>query len=90
MMGDLSELPNIGDKSAARLAAVGVHSISHLEVLGAVQAFLLVQERFPDSTSLNLLWALEGALLDISWLELPSDRKEELRAELRSVGKLTR
>jgi hypothetical protein len=30
--------------------------------------------------TLNLLWALDAALLDIDWRTLPDDRKADLRA----------
>jgi TfoX C-terminal domain len=28
-----------------------------------------------------LLWALEGAILDVDWRDLPADRREHLREE---------
>ena len=82
-MIELASLPNLGYESAARLEAVGLATLADLEGLGAVEAYRRVQERFPEETSLNLLWALEGALLDISWLDLPVELKEELRAQLK-------
>ncbi len=82
-MGELAALPNLGEESAARLEAVGIGSLLDLEEAGSVEAYQRVNERFPEETSLNLLWALEGALLDVSWLDIPPERKEELRAELK-------
>lgn len=82
-MVELAALPNLGDESAARLEAVGIASLFDLEEVGSVEAYQRVKERFPEETSINLLWALEGALLDVSWLDIPSERKHELRAELK-------
>ena len=81
-MGELSELPNLGEVSDARLEAVGIETRHDLETAGAVEAYRRVVERFPDDTSLNMLWALEAALLDINWLDLPASRKAELQALL--------
>ena len=81
-MTELADLPNLGESTAARLEAVGIGDLADLEEAGVVAAYERVAERFPDDTSLNLLWALDAALLDIPWLNLPVERKEELRALL--------
>jgi DNA transformation protein len=47
--------------------------------VGSVEAYQRVVQA-GGHASLNLLWALEGALLDLDWRQLPEDRKEELRA----------
>lgn len=81
-MGELAELPNLGKISAMRLEAVGIRSRADLEDVGAVVAYRRVESLFPLETSVNLLWALEAALWDITWLDLPESRKDELRALL--------
>ena len=75
----MEQLRNIGPVSAGRLAAVGIKSIADLEEIGSVAAYRRVKESFPADTSLNLLYALEGALLDLPWDGLPVGVKEELR-----------
>lgn len=74
----LTELRNIGPKSAASLREAGVKSREDLERLGSVGAFRRVKKR-EGRSSLNLLYALEGALLDVRWDELPEPLKERLR-----------
>ena len=74
----LSDLPNLGPTSAGWLRDVGIETYEALERLGSVQAFLLV-DASREGVSLNLLWALEGALRDVRWDRLPP----ELRADLR-------
>lgn len=75
----MEQLRNLGPVSAARLAAVGIKDVADLEEIGSVNAYRKVKERFPAETSLNLLYALEGALLDLPWDDLPAGVKEELR-----------
>jgi hypothetical protein len=36
---------------------------------------------FPEKVSLNLLYGLQAALLDLPWNELPADIKSELRKQ---------
>ncbi|NJR72164.1 MAG: hypothetical protein HC782_03595, partial [Gammaproteobacteria bacterium] len=57
----LASLTNLGPKSAAFLAAAGIKTLDQLAALGAVAAYAKVKMIQPK-TSLNLLWALEGAL----------------------------
>jgi hypothetical protein len=76
----MEQLRNIGKVSAGRLAAVGITTPSELEALGAVEAYRRVKEAYPAQTSLNLLYALEGAILDVTWSDLPPALRERLRA----------
>ena len=71
------KLRNIGPKSAAWLRQVGLRTQEDLESVGAVEAFIRVK-RAGFRPSLNLLYALEGALMDCHWQEVPSERRSEL------------
>ncbi|MEL1265414.1 TfoX/Sxy family protein [Pseudoxanthomonas putridarboris] len=72
-----AKLRNIGPKSAAWLRQVGLRTQEDLESVGAVEAFIRVK-RAGFRPSLNLLYALEGALLDCHWQQLPEDRRGDL------------
>jgi hypothetical protein len=71
------KLRNIGPKSAAWLRQVGLRSREDLAAIGAVEAFMRVK-RAGFKPSLNLLYALEGALLDCHWQDVPESRRSEL------------
>ena len=73
-------LRNIGPKSAAWLRQVGLCSAEDLAAVGAVAAFAKVR-RAGFKASLNLLYSLEGALLDCHWQEIPAARRQQLAAE---------
>jgi DNA transformation protein len=75
----LARLQNLGPKSAAWLAEVGLHTRADLERVGAVGAYRAVRAA-RGSASLNLLYALEAALLEVPWTELPAPLKQRLRA----------
>ncbi|RZA13874.1 MAG: transcriptional regulator [Lysobacteraceae bacterium] len=71
------KLRNIGPKSSAWLRQVGLRSFEDLAAAGAVEAFMKVR-RAGFKPSLNLLYSLEGALLDCHWQEVPEARRTEL------------
>ena len=76
---------NIGPKSAAWLRQVGLRSAEDLVAAGSVGAFLKVR-RAGFKPSLNLLYALEGALLDCHWHDVPDERRRQLQAELETAS----
>lgn len=78
-MAAQEKLRNIGPKSAAWLRQVGLRTREDLAAIGAVEAFMRVK-RAGFKPSLNLLYALEGALLDCHWQEVPEQRRGELVA----------
>ena len=71
------KLRNIGPKSAAWLRQVGLRTEEDLRSIGALEAFMRVK-RAGFKPSLNLLYALEGALMDCHWQEIPAERRAEL------------
>ena len=73
------KLRNIGPKSAAWLRQVGLRTRVDLVEAGTVGAFMKVR-RAGFKPSLNLLYALEGALQDCHWQEIPEARRAELVA----------
>ncbi len=73
-------LRNLGPVSAGWLHAAGIHCRADLEKLGAVRAY----QRVKDSgvrPSLNLLYALAGALTDTHWAALPRTERARLVME---------
>ena len=74
------KLRNIGPKSMAWLRQTGVRSLADLKAVGALAAFVRVK-RAGFRPSLNLLYALEGAILDCHWQDIPEARRAQLIAE---------
>ena len=81
---NLADLPNLGPKSQQMLAAVGIDSLERLRELGAVCAYLRVK-RDGGNASLNLLWALEGALTGQHWQVVAKQERLRLLMELEAL-----
>lgn len=75
-------MKNIGPKSKQWLASVGVHTLDDVVSLGVVETYKRVKEAYPEKVSLNLLYALQAALLDLPWNDLPPDMKKELKQQV--------
>jgi hypothetical protein len=60
---------------------VGIHTAEDLFAVGVVESYLLVKAAYLLPASLNLLYALQGALLDLPWNELPPDMIADLRVQ---------
>ena len=77
---ELRRLKNIGPSSAEKLRGVGISSLAQIESLGALAVYRLLRARYP--VSLTMLWALQGALLDLPWHQIPADIRAALLDEL--------
>jgi hypothetical protein len=74
----ISRMRNLGSKSEAMLAKIGVHSSTDLENLGAVEAFQRLRAT-GEKVSLVMLYAMHGALTNQAWEMLPPDEKQALK-----------
>ena len=75
-------MKRMGPKSREWLASVGIHTLDDVARLGVVETYKRVRAAHPDKVSLNLLWGLQAALLEIPWQELPEDIKAQLRRQV--------
>lgn len=90
MTNDLASLPNLGPKSRAALAEAGIDSLDALRRLGAVGAYVAVKTQAKSlNPSLNLLWALEGALTQRPWQVVAREDRLSLLTALEAAEKTT-
>jgi DNA transformation protein and related proteins len=77
-------MKNMDPKSSEWLAAVGIHSLDEVAQLGVVETYKRVKVAYPEKVTLNLLWGLQAALLNLPCAarELPWDIKNELRKQV--------
>ena len=66
------------------LANAGIVSDAQLKAMGAVAAFIAVK-RAGGKPSLNLLWALEGALTNRDWKEVARRDRLSLLTQLEAA-----
>jgi DNA transformation protein and related proteins len=82
----VNRLKNLGPKSRVWLEAIGITSLEQIEQVGVVEVYLRLKAQFPQQVSLNMLYALQAALLNIHWNALPPEMKTELRAQVNLPG----
>jgi DNA transformation protein and related proteins len=81
-MTSIRSMRNIGPRSAAWLNTVGINTIDDLVETGVIEAFLRARAAFPRQVTLNLLYALEGAMLNIPWNKLSEEIKANLQEQV--------
>lgn len=77
-MTELSRLPNIGKVVEAQLNEVGISTEADLKAVGSKQAWLRILA-IDDSTCINRLMALEGAVRGVKKSTLSDEVKTELK-----------
>jgi len=82
-----TNLSEFGEKSAAWLNAIGVHTLADIEREGVVEVYVRVKRAFPHKVTLNMLWGLQAAVLGIPWNALPPEMKAELRAQVEAADR---
>lgn len=83
-MAEPERMLNLGPKSRALLRRLGIESLEDLREKGAVPTYLEARE-LEGTASLNLLWALEGAVLGVPWQEVSRTERTRLLAELEGM-----
>lgn len=78
---DMTSLLNLGPTSSEWLEAVDIRSPGDLRAVGAVEAYWKVKQA-GYNPSLNLLYALEGAITHTHWNRLSNDDRHRLMIEL--------
>ena len=78
------KLLNIGGKSAAWLRQVGLRTWDDVAAIGPLEAFMRVK-RAGFKPSLNLLYALEGAMAGCHWQQVDVNRRAELAAQAQAA-----
>jgi DNA transformation protein len=82
----IQDLAGLGPKSAEMLARAGIVAVEQLQAVGAIQAFATVK-RTGAPASLNLLWALEGALSGQHWKDVARNERTRLLLALDQIDR---
>lgn len=77
---ELLKLKNLGLASVNILHSIGIRTLDDLHRVGPVEAFASIRRR-GINTSRVLLYALQGAILDVHWNDLDPDLKASLVSE---------
>lgn len=79
----IKDLPNLRLANERMLKKAGITSVDELFEAGALNAYKALQETHQDTVSIELLWALEGAVSGQHWSVITQQRRSELMSELR-------
>jgi DNA transformation protein len=82
---DLLGLKNLGMASVNILHAIGINSYDELSKMGSVKAYCKIKAR-GIHVSKVMLYALQGALMDVHWNDLSPELKAKLVEEAESVS----
>ncbi|WP_075184946.1 TfoX/Sxy family protein [Teredinibacter haidensis] len=88
MQGELLGLKNLGMASVNILQAIGINNYDDLSQMGAVEAYCRIKAR-GIHVSKVMLYALQGALMDVHWNDLSPDLKAQLVEEARQSESAT-
>jgi DNA transformation protein len=77
----VADLRNLGPKSRDWLASIGIHTVADLRAAGAVPTYVALK-RARSGVSLNLLYALVGALEGMHWQDVRRTRRLELLLQI--------
>lgn len=80
MADRLEHMLNLGRSTAAWLRAAGISTPDELRRVGAEEAWRRIQQSGQPGLSRNALYALDGAIHDLRWNQLPRSRRLELDA----------
>ena len=77
-MKDLSQMPNIEKRLEEKLIILGITSPDDLSWVGSKEAYYRMSLIFPQDSSINMLYTLEGAIQNIGSNKLDTEVKSEL------------
>lgn len=80
----LRQLRNLGPASEKMLQKAGIVTVAQLQRIGSVTAYHAVVQA-GAKPSLNLLWALEGALTQRDWKDIAREERMSLLLALEEL-----
>lgn len=81
----LTELKNIKPHLAQQLKDIGIDSVERLAEREVFDVWVELQRIHPQQTSVDTLWDLEGAVLNVDARDIPQQRREELQKKLKNL-----
>ncbi|KJF81725.1 DNA transformation protein [Photobacterium angustum] len=78
----IKDLPNLRLSNERMLKKAGIKTIEQLQAVGSLGAYKALQESQKSPLSIELLWALEGAISGQHWSVIPEQRRNELLSAL--------
>ena len=77
----LEDMRNLGPKTSDKLRNVGINTPDQLVEVGAVEAYCRLKALYPQTTNILALTAMEGAIMDVNWQDVPAELSDALKLE---------
>lgn len=77
----IEKAKNLGPKSASMLKAIGIETFADLQKVDSINIYLQLKAA-GQNVSVNMIYAIEGALRGVHWNKLPKDIIAELHLRL--------
>lgn len=84
----VNQLQGLGKKSSQWLNQIGIYTRADLQQTGAITAYAMLKQQGIGSPSLNLLYAMVGALEGHHWTEIKKQQKAELIMQLEAHAEM--
>ncbi|MCE0496274.1 TfoX/Sxy family DNA transformation protein [Vibrio salinus] len=78
----IKDLPNLRLSIERMLKKAGIKTVDELVEQGSLNAYSAILKTSNSTPSLELLWALEGAINGIHWSVISKERRDELSKQL--------
>ena len=87
IINKLIRIKNIGPKMAQKLYNAGIYDFDSMVRIGAEDIYLMIDESggFCGTHHAAYLYAIEGAITNCSWQNIPKFRKDELKEFTRNL-----
>lgn len=86
----ISDLQGLGLKSEEMLKQIGIHNADQLREIGAVPAYVALKKLGKYPLSMNLLYAMVGAIEGANWLEIAQNQRSKLLQDIEGCEALER
>ena len=83
---EICKLRNLGESSEKMLNEIDVYSLNDIKELGPIIICQILKSH-GHNVSPIMAYALQGAIMDLHWNEIPKDIKENLKEEFKFMQK---
>jgi len=87
ILEDLKKIKNIGPEMAKKLYNAGIYDFESMSKIGTEDVYLMIDESggFCGTNHAAYLYAIEAAIINCKWQDVPEGRKKDLKEFARKL-----
>ncbi|MCF8261905.1 MAG: TfoX/Sxy family protein [Melioribacteraceae bacterium] len=78
---EICDLKNLGPTSEKMLNSIDIYTLADIKEAGPVVICQMLKG-FGFNVNIMMAYALQGAIMDLHWKDIPKEIKEQLRSDL--------